>query len=151
MNIFFTEKNVSSNKEAIQIAGQKLLDNQCVIKGFIEACIKREDPFPTGLELPSGQAVSMPHGESQFVLQDSISIVRTPDPVIFHRMDDPGQEIQCQLIFNLALSSGNKHIQVLRQLMRLFQDEVFINHCLQYTEEQIIHYMHQQIDVNDHE
>ena len=88
----------------------------------------------------------MPHGESSFVKEDSISIVRTQTPVVFKRMEDPDQTVKCQLIFNLALATGGKHITVLRKLMGLFQDEMFIQNCMQYDNISLIKYVCEQLE-----
>lgn len=146
MKIFFTEKNVTTDIEAIQVAGEVLVNENRVMPEFISACTKREKVYPTGLLLPSGQAVAMPHGESSFVKKDSISIVRTQTPVIFRRMEDPEQSDECKLIFNLALASGEKHIAILRKLMGLFQDKTFIDKCLQSDSGTLITYIREQLE-----
>lgn len=146
MKVYFTEKNVTSDLEVIQIAGEVLVNEDRVMPEFISACTEREKVYPTGLLLPSGQAVAMPHGESKFVKEDSISVVRTQTPIVFKRMEDPEQSAECQLIFNLALASGGKHIVVLRKLMGLFQDETFIENCLQFDESTITNYICKQLE-----
>lgn len=146
MKIYFTEKNVSSDLEAIEVAGSVLVQEGRVMPEFITACTDREKIYPTGLGLPSGQAVAMPHGESSFVKEDSISIVRTQTPVVFKRMEDPDQTVKCQLIFNLALATGGKHITVLIKLMGLFQDEMFIQNCMQYDNISLIKYVCEQLE-----
>ena len=147
MKVYFTQQEVSSNIEAIAVAGKKLLDNNRIYDDFIKACTDREVNYPTGLLLPSNHAVAMPHGESKYVKEDSISIVRTPTPVIFKRMDDPTQNVSCQLVFNLALASGERHIEILRHLMVLLQDQDFINNCLTYDNDKIVDYVTQQLNI----
>ena len=141
MQIYFTEKDVTSDVEAIKIAGNKLLEKDCVLEGFIQECVDREGPYPTGLVLPNGKAVAMPHGDSSYVKEDSISIVRSNVPIIFKRMEDATQNAECNLVFNLALSSGGKHIQVLRNLMGLFQGDMFINNCVNYDGDKLVDYV----------
>lgn len=147
MKIYFTEADVKSNIEAVQTAGMKLVNNGCVVKEFIKACTGREENYPTGLFLPFGKGVAMPHGESKFVNEDSISVVRTINPVTFHRMEDVNQTVDTQLIFNLALSSGQKHLQILRKLMQLFQNEEFIDNCLNFDQEKMVSYIETMLEI----
>lgn len=136
MKIYFNEVDTNTNIETIKSAGTVLLDNNCVKEEFINACIDRETDYPTGLMLPSNKGVAMPHGKSEYVLEDSISVLRLNKPVVLHRMEDVSQTVEVRLVFNLALSSGNKHLETLRKLMRLFQDENFIDQCLTLDEDQ---------------
>ena len=53
MKIYFTEKNVSSDLEAIEVAGSVLVQEGRVMPEFITACTDREKIYPTGLGLPS--------------------------------------------------------------------------------------------------
>lgn len=147
MKIYFTEADVKSNIEAIQTAGMKLVNNGCVVEEFITACTGREVNYPTGLFLPFEKGVAMPHGESKYVKEDSISVVRTSKPVTFHRMEDVNQTVDTQLVFNLALSSGQKHLQILRKLMQLFQNEEFIDNCLNYDQDKMVSYIETMLEI----
>lgn len=122
--------NVKTYEEAIRFAGNVLIEEERIKPEYIDACIEREVDFPTGLLLLSEKGVAMPHGNSDFVHKDSISVVRTANPVAFGRMEDNSQKVDCNLVFNLALASGDQHLTILRKLIGLFQDDQFITDCL---------------------
>lgn len=121
--------NVETYQDAINLAGQKLVEQNIINPEYITACIEREIDFPTGLQLLSGEGVAMPHGNSDLVKTDGISIVRAKNKISFGRMEDRDQKVACSLVFNLALSSGQQHIGVLRKMVGLFQDDAFIQTC----------------------
>lgn len=131
VNINFTDagEDISTYHEAIRFAGNILIKQGLIEPQYIDACIDREVDFPTGLLLESGLGVAMPHGNSNFVNDDSISVVRTLRPITFGRMEDKSLTVDCHLIFNLALASGENHLTILRKLIRLFQDTEFIEAC----------------------
>lgn len=149
MNIYVTEANVNTNIEAIELAGNELLKEVKVLSGFISACTEREQSFPTALALPSGYAIAIPHGESKYVIEDSISFVRLISPVAFHLMDDPSKVMNCSLVFNLALSNGETHLQILRLLMKLFQNDEFIHECMTSDISLLPDYLKSQLLIND--
>lgn len=79
--------------------------------------------------LANGDGIAIPHGNSDLVNKDSISVVRIKNTVEFGRMEDKDLKVGCSLVFNLALASGNQHIGILRKLIGLFQDEEFVDTC----------------------
>ena len=76
-------QNVHSYQEAIKKAGEALVSSNAVTSKFSQACIDREADFPTGLLLPSGRGVAIPHGDSSLVKKSSISILRLDNMVDF--------------------------------------------------------------------
>ncbi|CAJ2230838.1 PTS sugar transporter subunit IIA [Companilactobacillus paralimentarius] len=143
LNVFFTEGNNDINiySDAITTAGSVMVKNKAIVSDYINACIDRETDFPTGLLLASGKGVAMPHGNSNFVKENSISIVRLKKAVQFGRMEDKSQKVDCSLIFNLALTSGDNHIKILKTLVLLFQDTDFIKKCETLSAEQLTSYV----------
>lgn len=128
MEIFVNDaaNDVKNYQEAIQLSGGKLAEAGMIDPQYIDACIDRETDFPTGLLLADGEGIAMPHGNSDLVKKDSLSVVRAEDPIEFGRMEDKDQKVNCSLIFNLALASGQQHLSILRKLIGLFQDEAFV-------------------------
>ncbi|MGM5693114.1 PTS sugar transporter subunit IIA [Streptococcus suis] len=122
--------SVSSYEEVIRLAGQPLVKAERILPEYSQACIDREVDFPTGLQLSNGIGLAMPHGHADLVKEDSISILRLKEPVEFGLMEDKSKKVSVSLVFHLALSSGQEHLQVLRKVIRLFQNENFITQCL---------------------
>lgn len=123
-------EDISTYQDAISLAGMILFENKCIKQDYIDACIDREVLYPTGLSLGNGIGVAIPHGDSDLVLDNSISVLRLSKPVSFGLMEDNKQQVSCDLIFNLALTTGNTHIEMLRKIMGLLQDDNFIDMCL---------------------
>lgn len=120
---------IKTYQEAIRMTGGKMVEKGTIQPEYIDACIEREIDFPTGLLLASGEGIAMPHGNSDLVNESSISVLRLNTPVEFGRMEDNSQKVACSLVFNLALGSGGQHINVLRKIIGLFQDEEFVETC----------------------
>lgn len=120
-------KRVDSYQEAIEEAGKILISTGSVMPEFSQACIDREVDFPTGLSLPSGKGVAIPHGNSDLVKDSAISVVRLVEDVEFGLMEDKSQKVSVKILFNLALTSGGAHINSLRKIMGLLQDDEFMN------------------------
>lgn len=123
------QDTITTYQEAIRTAGEKLVEKGNIDAKYIDACIEREIDFPTGLLLANGDGIAIPHGNSDLVNKDSISVVRIKNTVEFGRMEDKNLKVGCSLVFNLALASGNQHIGILRKLIGLFQDEEFVDTC----------------------
>lgn len=94
----------------------------------------------------NSEGIALPHGDSTYVENDSISLVKTKNAIEFGRMEDNSQKVSCHLIFNLALSSGQNHIQVLRKLITLFQNEQFIKNCYEPNAEETVNYIENLLD-----
>lgn len=120
---------VSTYQAGIRAAGEKLVEIGNIDPAYIAACIDREVDFPTGLLLANGEGIAIPHGNSDLVKKDSISVVRLEKAVAFGRMEDKDLTVGCSLIFNLALASGAQHISILRKLIGQFQDDEFVKTC----------------------
>uniref|UniRef100_UPI00403F3EE4 PTS sugar transporter subunit IIA n=1 Tax=Candidatus Enterococcus willemsii TaxID=1857215 RepID=UPI00403F3EE4 len=141
INVNNADEMITTYQEAITFAGKFLLEKGNIVQEYIDACVAREKDFPTGLLLANGVGIAMPHGDSTFVKKDSISLIRTKNAIAFGRMEDNSQKVSCQLIFNLALASGQNHIQVLRKLITLFQNDQFIKNCHELSIEETIDYI----------
>ena len=141
INVNDAGNEVKTYADAITFAGKVLVAKEDIDEGYIDACISRETDFPTGLLFPSGEGIAIPHGNSEFVKKDSISVVRTATPIEFGLMEDKAQKVQCQLIFNLALASGQQHLQILRKLVILFQDETFTNNFKSMNADEAVEYI----------
>lgn len=131
--------NAKDWEEAITICGNALIENECIGKGFITACIEREKNFPTGL--PTLIPVAIPHAASDEVKVTSVCVLKLENPVTFNRMDDSTQEINARLIFNLAIKGSSEHIEFLQKLIAFVMDEEKVKKCLSLSIEDIPAYL----------
>lgn len=125
-------------KELFQKVALKLMEKGYVKEGFKEFLNKREDDYPTGLELGHSN-VAIPHGDPEFVNHPFITIVRLKETIVMNRMDDPEESIPVKLLIILGLNNGENHLLILKTLMKKIQNEAFINEILNAnSEEEII-------------
>lgn len=131
--------------EAIACAGARLLEKSYIQSEYIQACIDREKNYPTGLQMGNGEGIAIPHADYQLVKTDSISIVRFPKGIVFGQMEDAELKVECKILFNLAFSTSDQHLSILRRLFTLFQENSFIENCLALNNEQIREYVEKQL------
>ncbi|MGX2946613.1 PTS sugar transporter subunit IIA [Enterococcus alishanensis] len=101
-------------------------DRGYVKDGFYDFIIDREENYPTGLDLETHN-VAIPHGNPEFIEKSFISIVRLTHPIKMRKMEDADEEIDVDLFFILGLNDGTQHLQILKQVIGLIQQESFVN------------------------
>lgn len=113
-------------KEVFEILGGKLIRNEVVKDGFVEALKKREKEFPTGL--PVGIGVAIPHTDGSLVIEDKIVFAVLKNPVVFNEMGGDEQDVvSSKLVILLAIGNGQKHLTVLTKLINTIQNETFLS------------------------
>ena len=119
----------ATNRECvIQALSNKLLNNDCVLKTFPEAILKREVDFPTGL--PTDIPIAIPHAEAQYCKRAAIAIATLERPVVFLEMGNPEKELQVQIVFMLSIINPNSQITWLKKLTTIFGDTTKLNQLL---------------------
>jgi transcriptional antiterminator/mannitol/fructose-specific phosphotransferase system IIA component (Ntr-type) len=105
-------------KEAVQIAGNKLLDEGCIKQRYIDHMIEAVEEIGPYIVIYEG--IAMPHARIQDgVNKLGISFVRLLNPVCFGNPDnDP-----VDLIFALCTIDKSSHIQAVTELGALCTDE----------------------------
>ena len=106
-------------------------------EGFYDFIVEREENFPTGLEMDK-RNVAIPHGDPKFINEAFISVITLSKPIKMAKMDDPDTEIDVDLFFVLGLDDGGQHLEILRSVMGLFQQEAFINRIMAATSSQTV-------------
>lgn len=119
-DLIFTKMVAKSREEALSYLSKHLYEKGFVKESFCEAIINREKKYPTGLQIREG-GVAIPHTESSHVHKDAIAVGVLITPVSFQRMDIADQLVEVEVIFMLALSQNHGHLQVLSELMNVFQ------------------------------
>lgn len=120
-DLVFLNKEYKNYEDLLSQVMETLVSKKFVEQGFQQALIEREKDFPTGLQL-DGYAVAIPHGGSQFVKQDFISLVTLKNPIKMNRMDDPEESLEVDVLFIIGFGKSETHLQGLRELMDLIQN-----------------------------
>ena len=78
-----------------------------------EAAVERERTYPTGLLLsPDGPNAALPHADREHVITSAAAIAVLPDPVMFHRMDDPVEHVPVRLVTASQSKPPSHHSRV---------------------------------------
>lgn len=118
------------------IAGQ-LVDECYVEEGFYDAIVTREDKYPTGLEVPSGK-ICLPHVEGRYIKKDAIIIAIFDEPIEFNAMDDRDKKLDIRIGFVLLIKDPEKHLAVLKQLVRVVQAAKLMSLLDAHTKEEVL-------------
>ncbi len=112
-NIKTGQKSVSK-EEAIEMAGQLLVDGRYVLPGYIEAMQEREKVYSTYI----GEGIAIPHGvgaAKDKIIRTGISVLQFPDGVIF------GENKVAYLVVGIA-GKGNEHMKILTNIAEFIQE-----------------------------
>lgn len=134
-NVFVIERNVESWNEAIRACADILYKNGNVDDGFCQACIEREEEYPTGL--PAAIGVAIPHTKSEHVYCSGICVLRSNKPISFRRMDDPDMCVETNFVFNLAIDDPNKQLNTLSKVMEFIQNDKLLHQCKEMPLEEL--------------
>lgn len=117
----------AENREEVLKALAKLLISSGYVKeSFLEAILEREKVFPTGLPT-EGVGVAIPHADIIHVVKPAIAIGVLKKPVKFLIMGNPEEEVDVKLVFMLAINEPTMQINLLKNLVFLFQDKKLLH------------------------
>lgn len=104
---------------AIRAVGAPLVAAGWVAPEYLEAAVRREAIYPTGLPT-TPEAVAVPHADPDWVARPAIAIGRLRRPVRFLEMATTDHELSVRIVLLLALRSKDE-AAVLGTLVRGFQ------------------------------
>lgn len=111
----------ASNTEVLAKLVERLYQRGYVKESYLSALLERENKFPTGLAtIPF--PVAIPHTDSEHVIQPCIAIAKLAQPVPFQEMANETNYVQARFVFLLVLNDGNKQVELLSALMKIFCD-----------------------------
>jgi PTS system galactitol-specific IIA component len=88
-----------------------------------DAAVARERTHPTGLMLgEAGPNAAIPHADREHVVRSAVGIAVLDQPVSFHRMDAPAEEVPVRLVVLLALADADGQLAALREVGGILQD-----------------------------
>lgn len=109
-------------EEIIQRLGELMVAKQYVKTSYINAVLEREKSLPTGLAL-GDFCVAIPHTDSVHVNQSTIAIACLKQAALFQSMINPQEQLKVELVFLLAVRDPNSQVQLLKNLMAVFQNK----------------------------
>jgi PTS system galactitol-specific IIA component len=119
-----TNKEFNCWKECYTYLADKLKEENRVKEGFLDSVLAREEQFPTGLETLANIGVAIPHPfDGGFTVTPSIGVAVIPKPISVNSMVDASEQVMVSVVFLLALTKSDAHLEVLGHLMEILQDE----------------------------
>lgn len=120
-DLIFFDVEASNWQEVLKYLSCYLLKKGYVKDSFYNALIEREKKFPTGLPT-DGIKVAIPHADPVHVIKNGIAIALLKKPVLFREMGKFEGEVECDIVFMLAIKNPDEQIKVLQNFMNIFMD-----------------------------
>lgn len=118
-NMIALDQHVSNYADAIKMAGQMLVDTECVETEYVDAMLDRNYDVSTYM----GNFIAIPHGTDdgqKYIKKTGISIVQIPTGVNFS--DDEDIDNTVTVVFGIA-GKNNEHLNILSKIA-LFCSEI---------------------------
>lgn len=140
--LLLLQEDASEKQELLKKMATKLYDAHCVTESYMEGILEREEEYPTGLEI-NGIGIAIPHTDTNKVLKSQICLASLKKPIDFKDMVDKTKKIEVNIIFMLAMKESNQQIELLQNIMKLFQNEKTVQKILNSTnEEEVLELLH---------
>ena len=92
---------------------------------WLEAVIKRELEFPTGL--PTLIPVAIPHTDSVHVNADGVGFFKLKNPIEFGEMGSLDEKVYVKMILPLLITNPAEQVDLLMGVIGALQDADFLN------------------------
>ncbi|MCP0887453.1 PTS sugar transporter subunit IIA [Ligilactobacillus sp. WILCCON 0076] len=118
-NMIVLDKHVATKNEAIELAGNLLVEAGCVEPEYIKSMITRNDDVSTYM----GNFIAIPHGTDdgkKYIKKTGISIVQIPMGVDFSDDESSSAEV-VTVVFGIAGLNG-EHLNILSQIALFCSD-----------------------------
>jgi mannitol/fructose-specific phosphotransferase system IIA component len=123
----------SEEREAvIKRCGKMLLDGGYIKERYIEGMLARDKAFTTAI----GNCIAIPHGEKEYkadIIKTGLVVLTYPDGI-----DWNGQKVH--IVIGIA-AKGDEHIDILGNVVDIFDNEDDVKTFLKITDKQKIHDM----------
>lgn len=131
----FTANHIRVYKEAVtqekifQDVSEVLVAEGYARPDYCSRLLEREKEYPTGLKLGACSA-AIPHISNDEVLKSTIYVSRLAVPCPWHSMENTEEIIPVSLVFNICLAEKEKQVEVLSEIIALFQNEDLMKRLL---------------------
>ncbi|PCF47114.1 PTS sugar transporter subunit IIA [Staphylococcus delphini] len=130
-------QSISTQEEAIEKAGQLLVDSGVVKAGYVQAMKDREQIVSTFM----GNALAIPHGTDEAkneVIASGLSLLQIPEG-----LDWNGEEVK--VVIGIAGKDG-EHLDLLSQIAITFSEEENVDKIVNATSPQAIRQVFEEAD-----
>ena len=121
----FIKGSVDNRSEAIQLAGELLVASGKAKKSYVDSMLEAVEKFGPYIVIAPG--IALAHGKpSDDVLETGLSLLVLESAIEFqHSQNDP-----VQLIFGLAATNHESHIELMSELAQFLSDQDRVNSLL---------------------
>ncbi|HCT0387528.1 TPA: PTS sugar transporter subunit IIA [Staphylococcus pseudintermedius] len=130
-------QSISTQEEAIEKAGQLLVDSGAVKAGYVQAMKDREQIVSTFM----GNALAIPHGTDEAkneVIASGLSLLQIPEGLLWN-----GEEVKA--VIGIAGKDG-EHLDLLSQIAMAFSEEENIHKIVNAASPQAIRQVFEEAD-----
>ncbi|ADX75986.1 PTS sugar transporter subunit IIA [Staphylococcus pseudintermedius] len=130
-------QSISTQEEAIEKAGQLLVDSGAVKAGYVQAMKDREQIVSTFM----GNALAIPHGTDEAkneVIASGLSLLQIPEGLLWN-----GEEVK--VVIGIAGKDG-EHLDLLSQIAMAFSEEENIHKIVNAASPQAIRQVFEEAD-----
>lgn len=125
-NLILKDIEGNSYEEVLETMARNLCEQEIVKESYINAIIQREQNYATGLPT-NGLSVAIPHTDAEHVNKKAISLGILKEPVEFGIMGEDSEKTPVKLVFMLAMDQAHSQLELLQNLMQVFQNEELLN------------------------
>src|SRR5664279_2080654 len=122
--------NSTSAEDVIQNLSDRLLRAGYVRDSFAAAALKREQSIPTGLPLSGSINAAIPHTDIEHVIKPGVGMATLAEPVVFHNMVSPEENVDVRLVFILALDQPKSQVEMLQEVAGVLQNPELVNNLI---------------------
>ncbi|MDR1033413.1 MAG: PTS sugar transporter subunit IIA [Bifidobacteriaceae bacterium] len=137
-NLVSVNSDAETQRQILKDLASRLYKGGFVKDSYMNAVIGREILYPTAIDM-NGIGVAIPHTDTNHVNEAKIAVATLKKPVTFIQMATQDVEVPVTILFMLAITNPDKHIELLQRIVAIIQDEEVL-HKLQSanTAQQII-------------
>lgn len=118
VEVFVKDMSAGDAREALTTLAEALRDRGAVEASFVDAVIKREEEYPTGLMFPDG-GVAIPHADAHHCRRPAVALGLLSEPVEFAEMGGSGEErVPVRTVVMLCVTDAGEQAPILSKLMK---------------------------------
>ena len=151
-DLIIRDSTSKNHEEIFDMVGKILYREGYVKNTFVSVIKKREEVFPTGLQLEN-IGIAIPHCDPENVINPCICLIIPKKAIKFQQMGSFSNEkkfVDAQLIFVIASKGGQEQLKTLMILMKLFKDTTFVDSLLnEENDQKLIQKLNERIEQNE--
>lgn len=110
-----------TSDDVLQHLGDLAIKHGYAKEGYVDALLKREHEYPTGL--PMIVPIALPHTDAHHILKAGLGIVTLASPVTFKEMGGSNDEVSVQAVILILVTNPSSQVEVLSRLISAVQNE----------------------------